>query len=215
MISTKKNFLFIHIPKTGGNSIQNILRSYSDDKIVTFGKHQDGFERFEVENDKYGTYKHSTLSQYHKKLDRHTFNNLYKFSVIRNPWDRCVSSFFSPHRGKKDWDRDKFKDFIQGVRTARDYIRIDTITEKIENKLHIKVHTRNKPLDKDINFLIRFESLNEDFKKVCKNIDIPFKELPHRNKSSREHYSKYYDDGLIEIVRNKFSDEIDFGKYVF
>lgn len=215
MISTEKNFLFIHIPKTGGNSLQNILSSYSNDKIVTCGKHQDGVERFGVINDKYKTNKHSTLSYYRKSLDRKTFNNLYKFSVLRNPWDRCVSSFFSPHRGETDWNRDKFKAFIYTIRTTKDYIRIDTISEKIERKLNIKLHRHTEPIDRDIDFLVRFENLNEDFKKVCKAIDIPIQELPHRNKSHRKHYSTYYDDELIEIVREKFSEEINFGNYVF
>ena len=39
--------LFLHIPKTAGNSIQNILRDYSEDEIVARGG-QDGLERFEV-----------------------------------------------------------------------------------------------------------------------------------------------------------------------
>jgi len=35
MISIKHNFIFIHVPKTAGNSFQNILKNYSEDKIVS------------------------------------------------------------------------------------------------------------------------------------------------------------------------------------
>ena len=34
MISHKHKFIFVHAPKTAGNSIQNLLQSYSEDIIV-------------------------------------------------------------------------------------------------------------------------------------------------------------------------------------
>jgi len=221
MISLNKNFLFIHVPKTGGNSIQNILRNYSEDNIVSLAKHQDGVERFEVRNDKYKINKHSTLEIYKKEIEPKIFKKLFKFSTIRNPWDMCISFYFSPHRGNVEWNRDNFKNFIKTVPTIRNYVTTKTFLEKfiekIKRKLHINIRIKdnNKPLDANIDFLIRFEKLNEDFKKVCEIIEIPYEELPHRNKSSRKHYSEYYDKELIELVRNRFSDEINYGEYKY
>ncbi len=98
MISIKKNFIFIHYPKTGGNSIQNILREYSEDKIVKLSNFQDGIERFEVRNDKYDIVKHSTLSHYKKVIEPDIYKKMFKFSTIRNPWDLMISFYFSPHK---------------------------------------------------------------------------------------------------------------------
>ena len=53
MISLQKRFLFVHIPKTAGNSIQSVLRNYSEDQLVALGKEQDGIVRFGLRNPKY------------------------------------------------------------------------------------------------------------------------------------------------------------------
>jgi len=82
-------------------------------------------------------------------------------------------------------------------------------------KRKFQIGLKNKPLDCDIDFLIRFENLNEDFKKACDMLEIPFVELPQRNKSSRGHYTEYYDDELVELVRNRFSDEIKHVNYIY
>ena len=69
MIFEQKKIIFIHYPKTAGNSIQDALRQYTNDKLVTLTKYQDGVERFEVRNEKFkNLVKHSTLNDYYKGL---------------------------------------------------------------------------------------------------------------------------------------------------
>ena len=58
MIGTSRSFLFIHIPKTGGNSIASALEPWADDQRVINGG-QDGVDRFELRNKDLGTSKHS------------------------------------------------------------------------------------------------------------------------------------------------------------
>ncbi|NMF85925.1 sulfotransferase family 2 domain-containing protein [Nodosilinea sp. P-1105] len=219
MISLQKKFLFIHVPKTGGNSIQSILKDYSEDKIIILEKHQDGVERFEVRSDRYKVHKHSTLTEYKNMIEDSVYNSLFKFSVIRNPWDMMISWYFSPHRKIKDWVRDDFQKLIDEVQPLSYYIKDSLLLENQRSWLSRLNFSQRKiqkgSLIRDIDFLIRFEYLNEDFKEVCKKIYIPFVELPLRNKSSRGHYSRYYDEDLKEKVRSKFSEEIKFGNYEF
>lgn len=202
MISIQKKFLFIHVPKTAGNSIQNILRYYSEDEIITPGDHQDGVERFEVRNKKYTLTKHSTLSQYKSVLEPNIYHSLFKFATIRNPWDMMISYYFSPNLGITEWNRNIFLKLINNIPTLRHYISVNR-------------SLNNRSLDEDIDFLIRFERLNDDFQAVCNKLGIPHSTLPKRNSSQRSHYSQYYDEELKEIVRSKFSEEINFGNYTF
>jgi len=201
MISLAKHFLFVHVPKTGGNSIQEVLKQHSEDRIVADAPHQDGVERFEVANDRYAVHKHSTLAEYRAVIEPATFQSLYTFSVIRNPWDWMISFYFSPHRGPTDWNREAFVRIVEEAGVLRRSIRLDPAA--------------GGALDADLDFLMRFERLEEDFKVVCAEVGIPYEPLARRNRSERGHYSVYYDAGLKDLVARKFAEEIAFGAYEF
>lgn len=198
MISLKHKFLFLHIPKTAGNSIQNILKDYSEEKVVRIAPHQDGVERFELRSDSYVISKHSTLCDYQDQLGKEVVNGLFKFTCVRNPWDRMISFYFSPHRGVVSWDRNKFIKLVNNIAPAICFVK----------------NERNmKPSEQCFNNMdkcIRFESLQIDFDSVCARIGIPPQQLPKRNVSNHQHYSSYYDAALIDLVRNRFRYEIDY-----
>lgn len=199
MISFQKRFLFVHIPKTGGNSIQTVLRDYSEDEIVAAHPHQDGVERFAVRNPKYQIKKHSPLIAYRDALGDEQFSKLYKFTCVRNPWDRMVSYYFTPGRQKK-WNAQEFEALILETKSASEYLRLDKgDVDPFSN----------------VDRIIRFEKLDEDFRSLCADLGIPPAALPRYNRSEREHYSKYYDDKLREMVRNRFADEIKAFDYSF
>lgn len=152
-----------------------------------------------MRNDCYPITKHSTLRYYKKYLGNDLFLNLYKFATIRNPWDMMVSFYYSPHFNISEWCRNDFIKLLNRVKTLRQYISTN----------------EENDIQQEIDYLIRFERLNEEFSKVCKLLNITIIKLPVRNKSSRRHYSYYYDDELIEMVRKKFWEEIEYGRYTY
>lgn len=203
MISLKNNFLFVHIPKTAGNSVQNILRTYSEDRVVCLHPFQDGFERFGVISERFKTQKHSILKDYQTALDKELFDKLFKFTIVRNPWDRMISCYFSPHLGVVAWDRDQFKRLIFEVEPITSFLSLEPSEDDTLAPF------------RNIDYFIRYENLNEDFRKVCDLVGIPWETLPTRNKSQRKSYEQYYDDELIELVQNKFSKEIEYFNYEY
>lgn len=200
MISLQKRFLFVHIPKTAGNSIQSVLREYSEDQLIALRKEQDGVERFGLRNPKYNIKKHSTLSEYHDALGDEQFRNLYKFTCIRNPWDRMVSYYFTPTQNPETWNPKKFRGIISKAVSVSDYLRL---------------HDAEGDPFGNVDYIMRFESLADDFRVVCKAIGISPPTLPQYNRSSRGHYSNYYDDELRELVRTRFAAEIERFNYTF
>jgi Sulfotransferase family len=149
MISFQKRFLFVHIPKTAGNSIQSALRDYSEDQLVALRKEQDGIERFGLRNPNYNIKKHSTLGEYRDALGNEQFRSLYKFTCVRNPWDRMVSYYFTPTQSPETWDRKKFRNMISKAVSVADYLRLDRDEED--------------PFV-NVNYVIRFENLADDSK---------------------------------------------------
>jgi Sulfotransferase family len=200
MISFQKRFLFVHIPKTAGNSIQSALREYSEDQLLALRKEQDGIERFGLRNPKYKIKKHSTLAEYRCAVGDAQFGNLYKFTCVRNPWDRMVSYYFTPTQSSEIWDRKKFKEVILRAVSVADYLRLD--------------NGEQDPFE-NVDYVMRFEKLADDFRTVCAALDISLVTLPQYNRSNREHYSRYYDDELRELVRTRFAAEIERFGYIF
>jgi hypothetical protein len=200
MISFQKRFLFVHIPKTAGNSIQSILRDYSEDEIVALRAEQDGIERFGLRNPTYKIKKHSTLAEYRAALGEAWFRDLYKFTCVRNPWDRMVSYYFGTTSLVEAWDRTEFKKLILKAVSVTDYLRLDK--------------GESDPFG-NVDYVMRFENLADGFRTVSMKLGIPDAPLPRYNRSNREHYSKYYDTDLRELIRKRFAPEIDRFGYAF
>jgi hypothetical protein len=200
MISFQKRFLFVHIPKTAGNSIQSVLRDYSEDQLVALRKEQDGIERFGLHNPKYKIKKHSTLKEYREALGEEQFRSFYKFTCVRNPWDRMVSYYFTPTQNPEAWSRKKFRGIISKAVSVADYLRLDD--------------GEQDPFA-NVDYIMRFENLTDDFRNVCSRLDISTPTLPRYNRSKREPYSRYYDEDLRELVRARFAAEIERFGYTF
>ncbi len=200
MLSMKYNFLFIHTHKTGGNSIQLALLPYADDQLEALS-HSHKTNDFEIKSTKFPTLrKHSSLYDYQLLLDKKTFKRLYKFACIRNPWERLISFYFSPHRGVQPWSRE---DFIK---------MMDTIPPAIDMFI-TQPRSSQTPSQTGLDFVMKFENLAHDFRQACEHIGLLSIELPHRNRSKRNYYLDYYDKELALLVEERYTADISLFGY--
>ncbi|MGH1356948.1 MAG: sulfotransferase family 2 domain-containing protein [Thalassovita sp.] len=135
MISVENKFIYIHSPKTGGTTIQDILLPFSDDKKYTM-PFQDGIQSFEVAGD-LTLGKHATLQDYADRLGD-AFQDYTVVLSVRHPLARAVSGFFSPHKWvfkrpddsweEKEpyWDLKLFEKLLSmpNHKPSTDYIRV-------------------------------------------------------------------------------------------
>lgn len=197
MISHKYKFIFVHVEKTGGNSIQSVLRKYSEDKLVLNNKKKGLGGGFELETKNLNINKHSTIKDYYSELNKEKFKDYFKFTCVRNPWDRAFS-WYNFMLGRGVVKNKNLKSFLKEQELPNNQFDAISINDKIA-----------------VDFIMKFENLEEDFKKVCDQIGIHREKPPHLNKTEHKHYSKYYDVMTKELVSQLFKQEIKRFNYVF
>lgn len=138
---------------------------------------------------------------------------------MRNPHDRIVSCYEN-HMGRpKDgvyigsdipqvYRGIPFKEFIRVVSKIPD--------EKADRHFRSKVYDlKDKKGKIFVDFIGKFENLEEDYKKVCKKIGLrnPPK-LPHKNKGrSLRSYNSYYDDETRKLVQRRYEEDFKVFNY--
>ena len=68
----------------------------------------------------------------------------------------------------------------------------------------------------DIDFIGRFENLEEDFREVCRAVNLPAIDLgKEKTSENRKHYRQYYDGLTKGVVKKYFEKDLDCFKYSF
>ena len=66
-----------------------------------------------------------------------------------------------------------------------------------------------------VDFIGRFEKLQEDFDYVCEQIGVKSIKLPHVKKTEHKHYTEYYNDEMVKIVEDVYISDITRFDYKF
>ena len=94
MISHKHKFIFIHIPKCGGTSVEQTLlknEGIPEERILKWNLTHDEQQKFRL------WYKYGNVDVQHRKIDQYKTENekkYFTFTFVRNPWERFLSEYF-------------------------------------------------------------------------------------------------------------------------
>jgi len=173
MISEKFQCIFVHVPKTAGQSVELAFLnehglSWEQRGPLLLKANSDpsrGPERLA----------HLTAREYVQlgHMDAERFSRFYKFAFVRNPWARLVSEYqyrfehkgsFASFVTRSIPARETFSDFSRHIIPQVDYL-VDGDGAYI------------------VDFVGRFEHLAGDFAHVAGQVGLGCDVLPHRNKA--------------------------------
>lgn len=191
-----KDFVFIHIPRTAGTSIFS--------RLEYFPKH---FKN--MGNDFQGhTYSTTAL----RILGQDVWNSCFKFSFVRNPWERVASMWGCSYDLLLQPTLQEFWDMNLAQHTFFEETKIPG-SEPLWD-----LRNQTDWLTEPVDFVGRHENIAHDWEYICKQLDIRHIPLPrlHLTKWSEEnyHYNAYSQD-LMKAVGKHFQKDIEHYGYQF
>ena len=179
---SKTNSLFVHIPKTAGTSI-------------SFGLYNEDPWHYKLEDYSY--------------ISRATFRKLFKFTFVRNPYDRLASTYSYSFKHVQTHPHTSVR-FITQYPTFDDFIF--EWVKKVDVNSHYFLAPQysfiKSPFDGiEIDFIGKFENLDREYQKVkeklgrantlpCKNISESKSRIFYTEESAKIVYDAYQKDFL-------------------
>jgi len=217
-ISKAKKFIFVEVGSTGSTAIRNALGNYRDTKVEVL-------EGYHFSKDQDNNPAHVAIWALGNNIKMEEY---YKFAFFRNPWEVAVSKFFfhqgynvvASHKIPKE-NRHHTHFSCEFNEWAQEPGFLDMHYESKTKTMWDMVAKGDKVLVDDI---YDFKNFYNNWKIITKKIDIPHKELVNNknpqdnlvcNKKQKHHYSHYYSDKTIQVVREHFAREIEYFGYEF
>lgn len=200
--SHRKKFLFIHIPKTAGTSLREVLNSHAAgsgflnflSRRITRLSPVLGQRLFY----RWRTFEpHLQFSEVQRLLPSRELETCFKFCFVRNPYERLVSFFrhiethkeHPYHRRVENWGG--FAGLVE---------HLEELAEP--SQLSYTLDQEGRP---SMDFVGRFENIHRDFGVVAGRLGIDAS-LPHRNANPGGRWRDFYTDALRRRVC-RFYDE--------
>ena len=200
-------FWFIDIPRTSSSSIKVELGNRFG---IVYGKSrllEKNLSRVQIIPN------HIPSILMKKMLGDKLWRSLFKFTIVRNPWDRMVSIFEYRRIIHNIPDEMLFRDYIRLLSKSRGTGLFHYHGFYYSNAEYV-LGDHNEIL---VDHIGRYETRQDDLRIIAGKIQYP--ELGNLRfqvgKPNRPHYSHYYDDETNKIISEMYSSDIEMFNYYF
>ena len=216
IINNTHEFIFVHIPKTGGTSISSGLTCLNGLFDLELGATKFGESIAPFYSKKFGIGKHTTAWKIKNILGKKVFNRYYSFAVVRNPYYRTLSTY-TFLKTWRNWEKSSIMDSFQNF---SDFIYSDFFESNgPDNILREQLYWINDPIGNSlINDIYKFENIEDIipsiFKKIGKPKDFKIeynKRLNTSRKKKEDFHTLEHDEKIRQIIYDKYI--VDFEKF--
>lgn len=140
--------------------------------------------------------------------------DFFKFSFVRNPFDRLVSGYRDKIITKPQQQREYFRKIPTDISFSEFVAEVvrcpDCLIDGHFQSQFAKLYHRG---ELQVDFLGKFENLAEDWLTIAKRFNFD-PQLPHKMKSSNRRgvykdYRDYYTEELVHLVYNRFRADVE------
>jgi chondroitin 4-sulfotransferase 11 len=192
VISFEHKFIFVHCGRTGGTSMERMAGKEITTDPRTLHLGNTDFEE-----------KHKNFSYYQLKYPNE-FSHFYKFTIVRNPYERLVSRWKWRTEIIKEL---RWKDFGEFVRTRPPGSTFAAMFKLQELSVEDSI--------KQFDYIGRFENLDDSLQYLCQHLKIPFEKSAHYNPTRTIDYREFYTDNLISFVQDFYAQDLKLFGYAF
>ena len=212
-ISHPHKAIFVHIPKTAGTSIEAVLGMHGNKQdigVVPYFNQELDYEHL------YGRQmQHMTAQSIRTMLnDESLFASYFKFTVVRNPWDRLVSALAWTDQ---KWVRGEELTVAAFDSQVRQVHALLTGTSPAQLPAFLYPQSvfifdaERQPL---VNFIGRYENLTADWRVIRARLGLTA-DLPERMKSHHRNYRDYYSAQTRQLVAEMYALDVQLFEYEF
>lgn len=202
-VSHEHKVIFVHIPRTAGESIENCLSMYGGEPSQFFWGTVDNLDVLQ----------HNTARELKLKIHNDTIWDEYtKFSVIRNPFSKAVSEYhwylrYGPHCTFEEWVMS-----LENRIAINRAINISEIGHNMPQRSFLFDEDKHLMMDK----VIKFENLEEEFNDFLAAQDI-VAAIPSASMTKSqmllEDFRDYYNENTAEIVEKIYQEDLSVFSY--
>lgn len=202
-ISESDKLIFIHIPKTGGTSIEHALGMHGDNVDIGIRPY---LNQKKNQQTLFGKgLQHLTAKAIHRRIGENKFSSYFKFSIVRNPYDRLVS-YAAWLKEDKDIElsRSEFNEILDKSMSNLRY-RYNFMLKPQYKFVYIK----NKLITDQ---LFRFEQFEDGIKLLEKQLKRTI-HIDLRMPSKHKNYAYYFNKKNITLVRSIYKKDFEYFGY--